>query len=119
MTTEIMKLAAALTTAELETLIADLAELRAGMTPPVSQHPPRPGEQDQNISCQDEPAMQARLLRDGRIRLWIRNAGLGWLVFNLAREQAVTLREFLRANTDPDAIPALFGDNDGEGQAPH
>lgn len=116
---KLLQAAAVMAPADLETLIADLSSLRAGMPPPVAQTPPRPGEQDQNISCQDEPAMQARLLRDGRIRLWIRNAGLGWLVFNLSREQAVTLREFLRANTDPDAIPALFGDNDGEGQAPH
>lgn len=110
---DLKEFAKTLSTADLETLIADLAEIRAGMAPEVSRTPPGPAEAETNVSVHDEPAIQARLLRDGRIRLWIRNPGIGWLVFNLSHEQGVTLREYFIANTDQNALPALFGAQNG------
>ena len=109
-----------LSTKELETLIADLLEVRANMAPAVPITRPQPGDlEDVNISMQDDPSIEARRLKDGRIRLWMRNAGIGWLAFNLSIENGITLREYLIANTDQDRMPALLGNGGGEGNTAH
>jgi hypothetical protein len=112
-----------LSVTELETLIANLSVLRANMLPPVPFEPPKhedPSTDLLNVSVQDDPYLQARLLRDGRIRLWIRNHGLGWLVYNLPVNKACTLRDYLIANT-PKSTPGpnLLEDDFGDSGAPH
>ena len=103
---------------EVETLISDLSEFRANMEPPVPMERPRPDSDGaaERILMQDEPSIMAVPLKDGRVRFWLRNHGLGWLVFNFTVNQAVTLREFFIANTpDSDGVPNLFTD-DGSNQ---
>lgn len=108
---------------QVETLIADLSVLRANILPPVPFEPPKPTDpsgESLNVSAQDDPYLQARLLHDGRIRLWIRNHGLGWLVFNLPVEQARGLRDYLNANLpETPSSPSLFDDELGGANAPH
>lgn len=118
MNTPMLDQAREMSTNDLETLIADLAEIRAGKQPGVPMSRPKPGTSPEtNISMQDEPSIEARLLKDGRIRLWIRNAGIGWLAFNLSHEQSLTLRDFMIANTDQEAVSALLRTSDGQGNA--
>ena len=109
----ILDAARRLSTSELESLISDLAEIRAEKTPEVMRRPPQLTDEDIRVIPQDDPAIVAKVLRDGRIRLWIRHGGLGWLVFHLNRETIVTLRDFFVANTDLNARPALLGKQDG------
>ena len=105
-----VKIDQAMTTEQLETLISDLAEFRAGMEPPVPIE--RPTSADQRVSMQDEPSLLAIPLKDGRIRFWLRNHGIGWLVYNFTIQQAITLREFLNSNTpESDGKPNLFHNN--------
>jgi len=90
-----------------ETLISDLAELRANMNPAVAME--RPTNPDKRISTQDEPSIMAKRLKDGRIRFWLRNQGLGWLIFNFTIQQAIALRQFMISNTpETDGGPNLF-----------
>jgi len=73
--------------------------------------PPKPGDkirEDIQLSVQDEPYIQSKLLRDKRIRLYLRNHGLGWLVFNLPVDTACALRDFLIANTPKESIGQDF-----------
>ena len=101
---------------QVETLISDLAELRANMEPPVPME--RPTSPDQRVSMQDDPSVMAIPLKDGRTRFWIRNHGIGWLVYNFTIQQSISLREFFISNTpDDDGSPNLFRD-DGTDQGP-
>lgn len=103
------------TGAELETLISDLADLRAKIQPAVPMNRPLPGEADtaERLLTQDEPSVLAVPLRNGRIRLWLRNSGLGWLIFNFTVTQAVSLRDFFIANTpEKNPEPGLFSNDD-------
>jgi hypothetical protein len=103
---------------QLSSLISDLAKLRAGMDPPVPLE--RPSSPNQRVSVQDEPSMFAYALKDGRTRLWLRNFGIGWLVFNFTLQQAITLREFLKSTTPEDAGGAhLFRDKFADGGRSH
>ena len=101
-----------LSTIEVETLIADLAFLRANMLPPVPFELPRPADPNSdlpNVSSQDDPYLSVRLLRDGSIRFWLRNFGLGWMVFNLPVEKACAVRDYLVANTPKESPgPNIF-----------
>lgn len=105
---------------QVETLISDLAQHRAGMQPPVAAERPNPAEAAERISVQDDPSVMAVPLNDGRIRFWIRNDGLGWLVFNFSTTQAIALRDFFAAHAaDPQHAPRLFGDQGGSGPTAH
>lgn len=98
---------------ELEGLIADLAVLRNQMSPEVPREcPTRETVGDQNVSVQDDPDFQLRLLRDGSIRLWIRSRGLGWLVFNIPVSNACAMRDYLVANTPKDGATGDFFTDD-------
>jgi len=86
---------------ELDALISALAQTRAAMSPPVSETRPKPTEEstiNTPVTVEDSPAMEARLLRDGRIRIWARSSGFGWLAFNLEPRSAQPLRDWLMAN---------------------
>lgn len=105
---------------QVETLISDLAQHRASMQPPVAAERPNPDEAADRISVQDEPSVMAVPLKDGRIRFWILNDGLGWLVFNFSHAQAIALRDFFATHAaDPNAAPRLFGDQGGSGNTAH
>lgn len=98
---------------ELESFISDLAEIRAQLTPPVPMDKPTKDD-DVRVSVQERPTLIGIPLKDGRIRLWLRNHGLGWLCFNLSTDQATTLRDFLVKNTQAAPTGPLFaGDVDG------
>lgn len=116
---DLLEAAEKLSARELETLISDLAEIRSGKEPKVTRQPPGSTDGDIRVIPQDNPTIQARALRDGRIRLWLRHSGLGWLVFNLSVDTCVTMREFFAANTDPNRRPALLGEQNGNGNATH
>ncbi|WP_101048907.1 hypothetical protein [Macromonas nakdongensis] len=88
---------------ELDGLISALAMTRATMSPPVSHARPKPTDEsamDTPVTVEDSPAMEARLLRDGRVRLWARSSGFGWLAFNLEPRNARVLRDWLAANVE-------------------
>lgn len=105
--------------AQVEQMLSDLAQLRATMDPPVSPHRPDPNS-DARVSEQDEPSITAVPMRDGRIRFWLRNNGLGWLVFNFSHQQAVTLRDFFAANVHSQmGETRLFGAEYSNGDKPH
>jgi hypothetical protein len=104
---------------ELETLIADLAVARANMNPPVPKTPPSP-DQEKRISLWDDPSLSMRLLRDGRIRLWIMNPGIGWLVFNIPVNTACSMRDYLVANTTTvESVPNLSSEDFPNGGTSH
>ncbi len=86
---------------EIESLLADLAGLRAEMIPPVPVTVPTLASTEThspNISMQDDPYFSIRLLKDGQFRFWLRNQGLGWMVFNLSSQKSCALRDYLIAN---------------------
>ena len=105
---------------EVETLIADLSEVRANMIPPVPFQVQNPGSTNSdlpNVSAQDDPYFSVRLLRDGKIRMWLRNSGLGWMVFDLPVDKACAVRDYLIANTPQTSsgrnlLAKDFGDSD-------
>ena len=63
------------------------------------------------VTMEDSPAMMAVRLRDGRIRLWARNSGFGWLAFNLPEADATILKDWFNANLEGDSD--LFSQSDG------
>ncbi len=99
----------------LDALISALAEVRANTQPPVESTRPVPTEgstTDTPVTIEDSPAMMAKLLRDGRVRLWARSSGFGWLAFNLSHEEAVTLKDWFTANVE--GVSDLFGQSVGQ-----
>ncbi|SFI31050.1 hypothetical protein [Nitrosomonas sp. Nm34] len=99
-----------LSASELTTLIAELAVIRANMLPEVSMKPPIKRE-DGTASIQDNPRLAIARLKDNRIRFWLRNAGLGWLIFDIPSDQAGPIRDYLIANTQT-GTSDLFRDGD-------
>jgi hypothetical protein len=86
-----------MTPAQVETLIADLALLRARMQPEVPYDPPTDGDDTQRISVEDNPYVLAKALSRGRLLLMLRNHGLGWLAFRLRPDQALAPRDYISA----------------------
>lgn len=98
----------------LDELISRLGEARASMLPHVSKTRPEPGSVEATttpVSMEDEPALRAVRLRDGRVRLWARSSGFGWLAFNIGNVDACALRDWFTANVQ--GRSDLFGDSDG------
>ena len=111
----ILNLADAMDGNELDALISALAEIRKGKLPSVAQkrpHPSDPSTMDTPVTMEDDPGMMGIPLRDGRVRLWVRSSGFGWLAFNLPIENARTLRDWFAANVDGDSD--LFSDQVGQ-----
>jgi hypothetical protein len=111
-----LQIDAAFSAGELEELISKLAVLRSDMTPPVPQDRPNPASDgEKHITIEDEPAAIAARLRDGRIRLWLRNRGTGWMAYNMSIDNACALRDYLVAHlTGETGRPDLFGDGIGQ-----
>lgn len=103
-----------LTAQELELLIHELAEQRSVMKPPVALTRAEAFETPNAVALlEDEPSCVAARLKDGRIRLWMRNRGIGWQAFNMDTRNAAALRDWLIANVDTPAD--LFIDEIGHG----
>jgi len=116
-TQAIVAVSGKLTAAEVETLISDLAELRAHMEPPVPFDEPIPEnfKENQKISVQNNPYISLRLLRNRGIRLWLRHHGIGWMIFNIPTDKACAIRDYLIANTPEENPNARFlGDQIGD-----
>lgn len=116
-----VKISGVLSAADLESLIADLAALRAQMEPqvPLTVDALKKATESRNVSVVDEPDMEVRPLKDGRIRIWMRSGGLGWLIFNLTRNNAVVLRDYLIASTGDSEISSLLGDDISDSPTAH
>ena len=111
-----------LTAVEIETLIADLAVTRAHMLPTVPDSPPGLDdviEEAHNLSVQENPRVVVARLSDGRMRFWVRNIGIGWLVFNLPVTGACAIRDYLLANTPAKGDPGLFKESGGDPNTSH
>ncbi|MBT3308299.1 MAG: hypothetical protein HN382_02205 [Gammaproteobacteria bacterium] len=116
---EIIDTADSLSTEELDKLILELANLRITKEPAISFNAPTVDDNTYGINIQDNPYIEATLLKDGRTRMWIRNGGLGWLILNLTNEQTITLRDYLNANTDSGSISVLFSEEHFDKGSPH
>jgi hypothetical protein len=111
-----------LTAAGIETLIAELAVTRAHMLPAVSDSPSGLDSEDQShhLSVQENSNVVVARLRDGRIRFWMRNIGIGWMVFNVPIQAACAIRDYLIANTPPaKGGRGLFDKNVGDPDISH
>ncbi|MGH6625166.1 MAG: hypothetical protein ACRECD_01240 [Burkholderiaceae bacterium] len=115
-TTALLKIASGLDADSLEDLISQLALLRSDMTPPVPHSRPDPTQKpDKHVTIEDDPAMTAVRLKDGRIRLWARNRGTGWMAYNMATRDACALRDYLSIHLpETGKPPSLFSDGDGQ-----
>jgi hypothetical protein len=99
---------------ELDVLISMLGEIRATTQPAVSSQRPDPSDastMDTPVTMEDSPALMAKTLKDGRIRLWARSSGFGWMAFNVPIQDAIALRDWFAANVAGSA--ALFSQQDG------
>lgn len=74
-----------------EALIRELAENRARMKPAV----PTAVGMDTPVLAQEEALFTVRTLADGGLRIWLRNEGLGWLTFQLTKDERQGLADLL------------------------
>lgn len=88
-----INLSGTFTASEMDTIIRDLANVRAGMQPPVPTNPP--AGSDDEVLVQDDALFIIRSLAGGGLRFWLRSDGLGWQAFTLTQEKVRGLREFL------------------------
>ena len=109
---------AEMTAHELQTLVSQLAAARSKMTPEVAKTPHEDLEVE--VTKQPDPDLQMKLLRDGRIRVWLRHNGYGWIPFDLPVRNAIAVREYLIANTPDDETGAtFFSEEDPGGDRSH
>ena len=88
--------------ARLESLITELAHLRARMQPPIPGTPPaREADDVAAIRARGDPVVQVAVMRDGQTRFWVRHDGLGWFGFNLPVERASQLASVILEMTGP------------------
>lgn len=98
----IIKIAAALTTADLETLIAKLSALRSTREPEVPFDPPM----GIAVSTPDPRYWTERECMAGECLLGFRHPGFGWLWFQLPPHERDRLRDYLSSqSTDPAPQP--------------
>lgn len=101
------------TASELENLITRLAVLRSDMQPPVPENPPdATTDPDKPILRESDSAMTAAARRNGGIRLWFRNRGLGWIAYEVDPARARGAAKYILSRT-PDESVDLFGEGDG------
>ena len=107
---------------ELEKLIAELSELRAGMTPPVPMAPPttNAAEDPAAVRARGDPCVQVAVMRNGMTRFWVRHGGLGWFAFNLPVERARLLAQYILGLTlRQDDARSFFGRKRRESDVSH
>lgn len=82
---------------QLDQLLRELAKARAAMQPPVPDgFDPKSSE---TLLVQPEPAFAVSRAELGRINLFFRHQGFGWLAFLLLPEVAAQLQAFLAKRT--------------------
>lgn len=99
----LLSIAEEMDTEALDKLISAMAEVRAHKQPAVAATRPMPTDPLSTatpITMEDSPAMMAVRLRDGRIRIWARSSGFGWLAFNLPETDALLLKDWFNANLE-------------------
>jgi hypothetical protein len=102
------------TATQLEAVITRLAMLRSDMLPPVPDHrPDATSDPDQPILMESDCALTAALRRNGGIRLWLRNRGLGWMGYEVEPARARAIANYILSRT-PDEGVNLFGEDDGK-----
>ncbi len=114
-TAAILDLADAMDGNELDVLISALAEIRKDKLPSVAKKKPSPTDpltMDTTVTMEDDPGILGVRLKDGRVRLWMRSSGFGWLAFSLPIENARTLRDWFADNVEGDSN--LFGEQIGQ-----
>lgn len=102
------------TTAQLERLIGRLAELRAHMSPEVPLQQPEPTDET-NVLLQDNPYFGVAVHRNGKLYIWARNMGIGWLLFRIPAAKVPGIRDYLVANVLGDGEGSLFSSSRDEG----
>lgn len=105
------------TARQIESLISDLALVRGQLDPPVPFTPPLGPKIEGNISVQSNPSVAIRRMRNGDGRLYIRNHGLGWLVFDFVKVKLGDFRDAMVSKTldiDPagNLVQVKRGDRD-------
>lgn len=98
-TAALLNISGSYTAREIESLISDLALLRAKLEPPVPFTPPHGPDEPGNISVQSNPSIAIGRFRDGGGRLYIRNHGIGWLAFDFVQEQLARFRDAVLSRT--------------------
>jgi hypothetical protein len=97
----------------LEDLITKLAVLRSTMSPPVTERPPdATTDPEKRILMESDCAMTAALRRNGGIRLWFRNSGIGWVAYEVEPERARAIAQYILSRTPEEGID-LFASGDG------
>lgn len=108
------------TARQIESLISDLALVRGQLEPPVSGLPPIGQDIEGNFSVQTDPSSAIGRLRTGGGRLFLRNHGLGWLVFEFSRAKLGEFRDAMLAKTlDIDAAGNLIQMKGGDRDRSH
>lgn len=112
----LLSIAEEMETEALDTLISAMAEVRARKQPPVAASFPtqseNPSAMNTPVTVEDSPAILAKRLNDGRIRIYARSSGFGWLAFNLHTRSAASLRDWMNANVG--GISDLVGTQSGQ-----
>lgn len=80
---------------ELEDIIRDLAQARAGLTPAVPLDPPDHATPGDALE-QSAAAFTIATTASGGLRIWLRSEGVGWQSFILDASARETLADFLR-----------------------
>lgn len=107
-----LELSGTFTAADLEEIIRTLAERRSALDPPV---PDSPYGQTGTVTIDEEGSLIVKPLRGGQVRVWVRNAGIGWFCVHLSQALAIAIRDqFIRA-TDPTRSSQLILDEPPDG----
>lgn len=96
-----IRLDATLSAQELQDVIAGLGEVRANMAPPVATNPIQAAERGDNAIVQADPHFVIALRAEGGFRLWLRNAGLGWIALEIPEAKARALADYIVGRSRP------------------
>ena len=80
---------------ELEDIIRELAQARAGLTPAVPLNPPDHATPGDALE-QKDAAFTIATTASGGLRIWLRSEGVGWQSFTLDAAARETLADLLR-----------------------
>lgn len=81
--------------AEVDALIRQLAQLRAGMQPPVPATRRQLEATGQDVTAIEDPALLIAPTTRGSFRLWLRHSGIGWIAYDLGGTQARTSAKYI------------------------
>ena len=87
---------------QLDTLLRQLALLRADMTPSVPLSRESLAEANSNVLIEDLPGLTIAARQDGGFRLWMRHRGYGWLAYQIDNRTAVGINDYLTPRVRPE-----------------